>query len=54
MGSGLFLFELLSAYEPENRKCLVIKETIFRFMGREHLQNPDVNRGHEPAGELER
>jgi hypothetical protein len=36
MGSGLFLFELLSEHEPENRKCPEIKETMLRFMESAH------------------
>jgi len=34
MGSHLFLSELPSDHEPENRKCLEINGTVFRFMGR--------------------
>jgi hypothetical protein len=47
MGSGLFLFELLSEHEPENRKCLEIKGAIFRFM-ESTLGLPVMPRAHEP------
>ena len=34
MESRLFLSELHKAHEPQNRKCLEINGTVFRFMGR--------------------
>ena len=34
MGSPLFQLDLLTAHEPEIRKCLEINECIFRFLGR--------------------
>jgi len=34
MGSPLFQLDLLTAHEPEMRKCLEINECIFRFMER--------------------
>ena len=34
MGSPLFQLDLLTAHEPEMRKCLEINERIFRFMER--------------------
>jgi len=39
MESRLFLSELHKAHEPENRKCLEIDGTVFRFMGSPDLQN---------------
>ena len=39
MESFLFLSDLLTAHEPELRKPLEIKKTIFRFMGSFNLQN---------------
>jgi hypothetical protein len=47
MESHLFHFELPSDHEPENRKCLEINGTIFRFMGSGHVFT-DVHTGHEP------
>jgi hypothetical protein len=34
MGSSLFLSDLLTGHERENRKTLEINDTVFRFMER--------------------
>src|SRR5213080_4959812 len=61
MRGYLFLSDLITAHEPGcplTRPAGTLSPAPSggegrergRFMGREHLQNSDVNRGHEPVG----